>query len=165
MYLSKKRNQAQRILAILPGLVIPSMLWAQQAITASGATKATTFVQISYTLGESFIGTFSTTNSSLAQGVQMGHIQRVSIDELTKPGLKIKLSYQPGNETIQLVVDEYLTGKLTAKLSDTNGRILSANLIKQRETEIPCGLLPPAMYLLHIFENTNKVQSYKIQIQ
>ena len=136
---------------------------AQEIVAAGGGTYSGTSVQLSWTIGEPVIETFSSGNITLTQGFHQSNLTVTALDIVASYGLLFKVYPNPAPD---LLVIEKITGSsngISMMLYDINGRLLLERVMKNDVETLNMEVYRQGEYLLKIWSATNlPVQSFKI---
>jgi hypothetical protein len=142
---------------------------AQQVVSTAGNHSENGQVQLSWTIGEPVISTFSNESNILTQGMHQSKLLIDAIEEIELSGLKISAFPNPTNEFINLQVHQLLTDQpdemwteYSFKLYDINGKILMQKQIVSTETIIQMDSYVPSTYFLKVLVNKNEIKIFKI---
>jgi hypothetical protein len=136
---------------------------AQQATTASGGDASGSGGTVAFSVGQVVYTTDIGTNGSVAQGVQQAYeIFTVGIKE-TELNMSLSVFPNPTANNLTLQISDYNNEKLSYKLYDMQGRLLSNGQVTAKQTQINTASLPTASYFMNVVNQENKsVQSFKI---
>lgn len=135
---------------------------AQSAIVASGGDVSSNAGSVSYSIGQvAYVGV-SNTNGSVSQGVQQTYqVTTVGI-LLADADFSLSVFPNPTTNQITLEVGSYNNQLLNYVLVDTEGKLIQANKVLDKQTNIDMNSLPTASYMMEVYEDNKKVQSFKI---
>ncbi len=159
-----KMNLLKQKIFILLFLSLNIGLYAQQTTVSAGGEASGSGGSVSYTVGQVVYTTSTTTNGTVAQGVQ----QPFEISEITgvsETGITLKMSVYPNPTTdyLQLDVDnEQNVEMLYYQLFGINGQLLQKQEILAVETQIKMADYKQGIYFLNIVANKQKLKSFKI---
>jgi hypothetical protein len=158
------RNNKANWTAILLLVFVLSGLQAQEAIPASGGDHSSSGGSVSYSLGQVFYTTLSTSGGSVSQGVQQPYEIMVvtSIEEAKNITLSVSAYPIPANDYLQLKIDNYDSETLFYQLFDLNGKLLIHKKVEAYHTSIPIDGLDPGTYFLRISDNKKEIKSFKM---
>ena len=136
---------------------------AQQATTAWGGDASGSGGTVAFSVGQVVYNTDIGTNGSVAQGVQQAYeIFTVGIKE-TELNMSLSVFPNPTANNLTLQISDYNNEKLSYKLYDMQGRLLSNGQVTAKQTQINTASLPTASYFMNVVNQENKsVQSFKI---
>jgi hypothetical protein len=143
-------------------LTFSMCLNAQSAIVASGGDVSSNAGSVSYSIGQvAYVGV-SNTNGSVSQGVQQTYqVTTVGI-LLADADFSLSVFPNPTTNQITLEVGSYNNQLLNYVLVDTEGKLIQANKVLDKQTNIDMNSLPTASYMMEVYEDNKKVQSFKI---
>ena len=145
------------------------LLWAglsraQESVNASGGEATGNGGAIAYSIGQTVSTTLTGISGSVAQGVQQAYeIYALGIEE-TAFGVSLSAYPNPTTENLTLQINQYNNEKLSYQLFDMQGKLFNSGEVRSNQTEINTASLPPAAYVIHVFNEAynNRVQSFKI---
>ena len=154
------------IISIL--LVSPALTYiqAQQhaSVNAAGGNATGTGGSASYSVGQVFFTTVSSTTTSVAEGVQQPF--EISVFTGVKDIKAIDLYYaaypNPTSGKLTLKIDNFEPNSFTFQLMDVNGKILRNDKLTEKETVIDMTELKPAAYFLKVTNSKKGVKIFKI---
>ena len=130
-----------------------------QSLNASGGASYEANGSVTYSIGQLFFTTMSTSNTIVDHGVQ----QVNELNGITKRDLINVLAYpNPMIDHLILSVDQYDKRSLEYQFLDIQGKLLIKDNIKNQETIITPPLLKNGFYILSIIEGKRLLQSIKI---
>jgi hypothetical protein len=104
----------------------------------------------------------SNTSGSVSQGVQQAYvISTLSLEE-NKFNFSLSAYPNPTTDNLNLRVANFNQEKLSYRLIDTEGKLLSQGDIQAQETSLDMRQLPVATYFVEVLHDAKKVQSFKI---
>lgn len=125
---------------------------AQSAIGGGGGNASGSGGTVSYTVGQIDFHAFSGVGGSVYQGVQQPYeFFSVGVEEIPGVVLFCSLYPNPTTERVTLYVSDASVLDLRYELYDLSGRLLGNGNVTKLETSIPMGHLPPATYVLKVF--------------
>jgi len=136
---------------------------AQQVFPASGGIASGSGGSASYSVGQIVYTTFTSTNGSVAQGVQQPYEISV-VTGINEVSMNISMSVFP-NPTIGLLTLQ-ISGnnfeKLYYNLIDLHGKLIEKKLLRSSQTELNLNGYPSGTYFLNLSRNNKNVKSFKI---
>jgi hypothetical protein len=136
---------------------------AQDAIVTSGFNASGAGGSASYSVGQAFYNTNSSSIGSLVQGVQQAfEIITLSNPELTALTLSAVAYPNPTTDKIVLSLHNSDLTDLSYVLYDLSGRTLASALVQGAETEIAMQNLPSGAYILKVNKNNAELKTFKI---
>lgn len=150
-------------LVIIVILITPEHIFSQQVISSGGTHAVGTNVQLSWTVGEPIIETFSVTNGILTQGFHQSKLTVTAIDPDAFNG--ISLSVYPNPVVFELILDISGTGKtnLVYHLYNTEGKLLVNKITDNQSEKINMQNYSAGTYLLKVFSNEKQsLQTFKV---
>jgi hypothetical protein len=138
-------------------------VYAQESINAAGGNANGSGGSVSYSIGQVAYTTVSSSNGSVAQGVQHAFdIIAVTIRE-NQAGMTLTAFPNPVSDDLVLQINNQESLSFMFQVADAKGKILRNGQITSVQTHISMSDLPVATYFIHIWNQANeKVQSYKV---
>ncbi|MFD2601997.1 T9SS type A sorting domain-containing protein [Flavobacterium suzhouense] len=144
-------------------------LAAQQAVTASGGEISGSGGTASLSSGQIVYTVISGSGGTATQGVQqpfeisvIGKDEQKSISLKTTVPVNAIVSPNPTVATISLFIEHEDLSNFRYELYDLNGRIISNNRIREKETIITMEKYPSGMYILKIYDGMHQIKNFKI---
>jgi len=143
-------------------------LHAQEAIPAAGGEAIGSGGSVCYTVGQVVYTTSIGTNgNSVAEGVQQPYeISVVSGIPVVKDiSLNVSAYPNPTSNYLTIKVDALTLlsiRSLKYQMFDINGKLLQSKKLTSKETSISMEKYIPASYFVKIYENQNKIKTFKI---
>ncbi len=153
----------RKLIFFLAGL-LPSLLYAQETVPATGANASGSGGTASYTLGQLFFHSFSTPAGQLDEGVQQPYeIIRVSRHHTpSNPDADYRIFPNPATDHLLLICPLHEERTVTARVTDIHGRILKLFIIRSTRTRIDMTPFSPGIYFLLLEENRYSPTTFKI---
>ena len=161
------KNLIVLLLSIM--LAGPAMTYmqAQQlhaSVNAAGGNATGTGGSASYSVGQVFFTTVSSTTNSVSEGVQQPF--EISVFTGVKDIKAIDLSYavypNPTRGKLTLKIDNFEPNAFTYQLNDVNGKLLRSEKLTEKETAIDMSELKSAPYFLKVTNSKKEVKTFKI---
>jgi hypothetical protein len=133
----------------------------QQAIIAAGGDATGSGGSYSYSVGQLFLNT-SKSSGSLAGGIQQGFEFISNTLELSTIQLKFALYPNPITDYVILASTDASLKNLNYTLHDMLARTISKGQIRESNTKIIMNQLDMGTYILNIYQNNNKLKTFKI---
>ena len=148
---------------VLPLLLLFYKSQAQEVISSAGASYSSSNLQLSWTIGEPMVETFSAGGTILTQGFHQSKLVITAIDPIPLAGFELEVYPNPTLGEINIKVNNNNISKLRFFLYSSKGeQILQQELSSQTE-RINMQLLAPGYYILKITRDTDiPVQTFKI---
>ncbi|QGY46526.1 T9SS type A sorting domain-containing protein [Maribellus comscasis] len=138
-----------------------STSFAQEVVASAGETQQAGSIELSWTLGESVIETF-TSGAILTQGFHQSKLLVTAIDEPSLLVSELKVYPNPASEFVMIHFNSEIKDKQYS-LFDMTGKMLLLNSISETDSRIDVSSLASGTYLLRISaKKTNNIQSFKI---
>lgn len=148
---------------IILGLTFILHTSAQQVISSAGAYSIGTNVQLSWTVGEPVIKSFTGGSTILTQGFQQGNLKVTPIEPVLMPG--IFFSVYPNPVSYALILESSASGNPTLdyQLFNMEGKLIAKQRIKNQTEIIIMKNYSSGIYLLKIVMNNQQLlQTFKI---
>lgn len=143
-------------------LLFVQIAFTQEVVSSAGATQEASGYEVSWTLGEPVIETFSLASNILTQGFHQTKLVITAIGEPEIMASELKVYPNPTSDFFIIHFSSDLKDKHYS-LFDMTGKMLELNSILETDTKINVSNLASGTYLLHIGANkTNLIQSFKI---
>jgi hypothetical protein len=155
--------KCKKLFSILFACCMSLSLWAQQGMTAAGGDFAGSDGGVSYSLGQVFYQSISGSEVAINEGVQQPYeTLSVSIFQPKKNEIEISIFPNPTAGRLNIAVEEMIGYDLRYQITDFNGQLWEENQLNSTRTRIELQQLPPAPYLLQIWQDNQLIQSSKI---
>lgn len=138
-------------------------LTAQQVVSAAGGSGTGQGIQVSWTLGETVIETFTGNQNILTQGFHQTRLVVTSVDPLEYPGLSLSAYPNPVSSILRLECSGTEIWKATFRLVQSDGKLILFQKTGTLPGMIDMGSYAPGFYYLKVSrENGELVKSFKI---
>ena len=152
-----------KFVVVILSLMLVSTLQAQQVISSAGTTFTGTGVQLSWTIGEPVIETFTAGSTTLTQGFHQSKLTVTAIEPLSLTGIDLSVYPNPVSAELKLSVSGNLNGNLDYRLFDMTGKMIITKKIDHQPELINMMNYQSGTYLLKVFRNENEsLQTFKI---
>jgi len=135
---------------------------AQEAIPATGSESSGSGGSASYTVGQVAYTINTGSTGTVIQGVQQ--VYEISVEtgiEETAISLIITAYPNPTSDILKLKTDaEFLD--LSFSLYNLNGKLLQSQKLDDNETSIDMSGFAPSTYFVNVFDDHQKVKTFKI---
>jgi hypothetical protein len=136
---------------------------AQETIPSTGGNASGTGGTSSYTVGQVFYTSNTSSTGSVSQGIQ----QAFEIQTLSNPGLlTVQLTAvtypNPTTDFIVLKITDTTLENLQYTLFDLNGKTIASKPIRTSSTEIAMKNLSVGMYLLKLTKKNKPLKTFKV---
>ena len=161
----------KKLIVLLLSIMLagPAMTYmqAQQlhaSVNAAGGNATGTGGSASYSVGQVFFTTVSSTTNSVSEGVQQPF--EISVFTGVKDIKAIDLYYavypNPTRGKLTLKIDNFEPNAFTYQLNDVNGKLLRSEKLTEKETAIDMSELKSAPYFLKVTNSKKEVKTFKI---
>lgn len=152
------------ILMVSPALTYMQAQQLHTSVNAAGGNATGAGGSASYSVGQVFFTSVSSTTTSVAEGVQQPF--EISVFTGVKDIKAIDLCYaaypNPTSGKLTLKIDNFKPISFTFQLMDVNGKILRNDKLTEKETVIDMTELKPAAYFLKVTNSKKGVKIFKI---
>ncbi len=156
-------KKLQMLVLFVFGIGLP-VLYAQEAVPASGGEATSSTGSVSYSIGQTDYITSSGENVSIAEGVQQPYEIFVvtSIGDVSNIDLDVVAYPNPATNYLQLQIKGDFLKDLSFQLYDMNGKLFQKQEITSSETKIIMSDLSPATYFVNIMRGNKGIKTFKI---
>jgi hypothetical protein len=150
------------LIIILVLFLTGSVASAQQVVSSNGDSKSAADVEVSWTVGEAVIATFTGSSNTLTQGFHQTRLTVTAVSEILFPGLEIKVFPNPTPDIITIQFSEFIEGA-RYWLYDLSGKVLENKLINSSDMEINMKRYASGQYILKLTDESRKpIQTFQI---
>ena len=144
------------------GFLFAGLAKAQQSNNAGGGDATGSGGTVAYSIGQVVFTSNTSGAGSVAQGVQ--HAYEIYTVGIKNTALNISLIAFPNPVTINLTlqISDYNDDKLSYRLYDMFGKLLSKGQITSQQTQINMFSLAAASYSLTVLSDGQKVKTFQI---
>jgi len=136
---------------------------AQLTSNTSGKNVSQNNTSVSYSIGEVYYNTTTTSNSAITQGIQQPYeIYLISGIGNEKDVQLITAFPNPTSSTIKIVTQDIKIDGLNYKLYDLLGKEILSGDITSNQTELDLNNLMPAVYFIKVFRYNSTIKYFKI---
>jgi hypothetical protein len=156
-------NLIKKISLLTSVLLVGQLALTQETIPASGGEANGVGGSVSYSVGQVFYTTHTTTIGSVSQGVQQAfEFQTLSNPMLTAVNLTAVTYPNPTKDCIILEITDPSFANLRYTLFDVNGKAIVSHAITTSSTEIQMKHLAIGAYVLKVIQKNKPLKSFKI---
>jgi hypothetical protein len=137
-------------------------LHAQQVISSAGASATGTGVQLSWTIGEPVIETFTGTSAILTQGFHQSKLTVTAIDPALFPGLDVTVYPNPVSTQLRYKISGERIQNLSYRMINAEGKIILTKIVVNPEELINMEIYTSGIYLLKFFREDDPLKTFKI---
>jgi hypothetical protein len=152
------------ILFILLLFLSGGLLQAQlQVISTAGGVAENSNGSVSWTMGETVVGSFEGTNATITQGFQQGNLV-VSTGVKTPPDLEIQTRVYPNpvEDRLNVNIKNGENIELNYSLYNLEGKLLKNGLVESPSFSINLGEYPVGQYILKVKTEDELINSFNI---
>jgi hypothetical protein len=144
-------------------LLATQLVCSQEALPVSAGTAAGSGGSGSYTVGQVFYTTHTSTAGSVSQGVQHPfEFQTLSNPALTTVNLTAVTYPNPTKDFIILKITDSALNNLRYSLFDLNGKAIASSSITESSTQIQLKYLAIGAYILKVSQQNQSLKTFKI---
>ncbi|MDP4267870.1 MAG: T9SS type A sorting domain-containing protein [Bacteroidota bacterium] len=137
--------------------------YCQSVTSTSGGGGYSSDANLNWTIGETFINTFSASNEILTEGFYQTKLTATVIDEITNYGFMINAFPNPTTNVVTLKIENGKPEKHTYQLYDQMGNILEQKVIMEIETLVQFKKYASGTYIIKINDaKNNNIKTIKI---
>jgi hypothetical protein len=155
----KKKNN---LILIVFALIFSKNLYSQEILSTSGDEFTTSSMQLSWTLGETMIETYSQSSIVLTQGFHQGILNVSVIEESNLNGMSISAFPNPASDWLNIKVDLNNSTNLTAYLYSAEGKLVKVISLNDGLNLISLADYSKSTYYLNVLSENKVVKSFKI---
>lgn len=137
---------------------------AQEVFVPGGGDVSSESGSISYTIGQLFYTTNTTSDGSVIQGIQFPYEISVITNSETFDDIKLDISAYPNPvvNKLQLKISQNSFNNLSYQFFDQSGKILERKEISEQIVLLSLEDYKPATYLLSVMESNKLLKTFKI---
>jgi hypothetical protein len=144
-------------------LLVTQLAQSQETIPASGGEATGSGGAASYTVGQVFYSTNTSTTGGVSQGVQQAfEFQTLSNPGLTSVNLTAVTYPNPTKDFIILKITDKGINNLRYTLFDVNGKSIASGSIAESSTQIQMKQLSIGAYVLKVSQQNQSLKTFKI---
>jgi hypothetical protein len=148
---------------VLPLLLLFCKSWAQEVISSAGATGSSANLQLSWTVGEPMVETFSANGTILTQGFHQSKLVVTAIDPNPLAGFELEVYPNPTSGELTIKVNNGNIKNLTFCLYTSLGEQIHQGKFSNQIEHINMELMAPGYYMLKIsHDKVATMQTFKI---
>jgi hypothetical protein len=144
-------------------LLVAQLAQSQETIPVSGGEATGSGGAASYTVGQVFYSTNTSTTGAVSQGVQQAFdFQTLSNPELTNVKVTAVTYPNPTKDFIILKITDTALHNLRYTLFDVNGKAIVSDVIATSSTQIQMKHLSIGAYVLKVSQKNKPLKTFKI---
>lgn len=155
------KNQLTLILSVF---FLIQFAKAQQVISSAGTTTEIPGYEVSWTIGEPVISTFTNATNTLTQGFHQSKLIVSAIEGNMFSGLKLVVYPNPAKDILYIKSEGISDWNFSYMLFDIDSRLLLQGKMEINPQSVDMISYPSGSYLLKVIaaDNINQVQLFKI---
>jgi hypothetical protein len=127
---------------------------AQEVISSSGATQSSANVQLSWTVGEPIVDTYSSGSVILTQGFHQSKLIVTAIDPIPLAGFELEVYPNPTSAELNIKLNNGNFSNLRYSLYNSQGEQIRQQEFSNQVEQINLTSFAPGYYLLKIERDT-----------
>ena len=135
---------------------------AQELISSQGGYQSNETLSMTYSVGETVTETFSNPASILSQGFNQPSFTISTESKDVSLNMLIEAWPNPTNDYVILSVPGNKGKKISYRLFDLDGRLITGSGLTGNNIEIPFATLAPSIYFLKVYVQDKEIQTFKI---
>jgi hypothetical protein len=144
-------------------LFVTQLAQSQEAIPVSAGAAVGSGGSASYTVGQVFYTTYTTTAGSVSQGVQHSfEFQTLSNPALTTVKVTAVTYPNPTSDYVILKISDSALNNLSYTLFDVTGKAISNGIITNGNTQIAMQQLAIGIYILKVNRHNQELKTFKV---
>jgi hypothetical protein len=144
-------------------LFVTQLAQSQEAIPVSAGAAVGSGGSASYTVGQVFYTTYTTTAGSVSQGVQHSfEFQTLSNPALTTVKVTAVTYPNPTSDYVILKISDSALNNLSYTLFDVTGKAISNGIITNGDTQIAMQQLAIGIYILKVNRHNQELKTFKV---
>ena len=154
----------RKVYLILFGLFFftASTISAQQVISSAGTHAVGTGVQLSWTVGEPVIATFTGSSVILTQGFHQTRLTVTAIDPTLFPSLEVNVYPNPVSAQLRFKISGERNQNMSYRLFNAEGKAILQKTVENPEGLINMEIYTSGIYLLKFFREDDPLKTFKI---
>lgn len=137
--------------------------YSQQVVSSAGTSAAGSNVQVSWTIGEPVIETYTGTSVILTQGFHQSKLTVTALEKIDNPSLELSVYPNPFFSQVHIAVVKGDWYDLQYTVYSIDGKLLKQKMDLNQVETLNCETFAPGVYFLNITKNRNEfVGTFKI---
>lgn len=134
-----------------------------QVISTAGGVAENSNGSVSWTLGETVVGSLEGSNTTISQGFQQGNLE-VTTGIETSPGVEIQTRVYPNpvKDILNVEIENQENTGLNFALYDIEGKLLKEGIVESPSFTINLGGYPAGQYILQVSSEQQIINSFNI---
>ena len=128
-----------------------NILNAQKLVSATGGVYSDANLNVSWSVGEVAIETFTDGNYVLTQGFQQPGLVLVGLEDFDEQFSKIKVYPNPTSEYVRMDLNVDIEN-LSYRVVDAGGKVIESNKIQNPSVKISFNTVESGLYLIQLME-------------
>lgn len=154
-----------KLILIIAVLCFPFKIFSQSnspsVISSAGEYNENAEGSLSWTLGETVVGTVDNGTNMLSQGFQQNSYTITEVPEVSMAGFELKIYPNPAADYVNIEGENIEIGKI--ELFDISGKLIASYEVNGNSYKLDLKEMSSAIYVLKVY-NTEKIvfREYKI---
>ncbi len=148
-------------LGILFGHIGFSQMLTPEVLATSGDYYTSTNNSLSWTIGESVIETYSSTNNKLTQGFQQSSYIITSVKENVNNSFSVLVYPNPASNFINIYSESTEIKKMRVELLDIAGKSIHSETF-QNKLQLDLSGYTSGVYFIKVYDDNNSVRTFKL---
>jgi hypothetical protein len=146
-------------------LLFSSTCFSQQVIAAAGGSGSGTDIQLSWTIGEPIIETFTGTSLILTQGFHQSKLNITTIEPISFHTLELKVYPNPFSDQLNINIIKGEWNNLYFRLYTTGGKLLMKNPFQNQVETLNMEPYASGIYFLKVICHTDGLEQTFIVVK
>lgn len=131
-------------------LLLAATISAQQAISAAGTHATGTNVQLSWTVGEVMVSTFTGSSAILSQGLHQGKLTITAIEPIILADVSVKAYPNPVNDKLNIGFSNFAENKYSFSITDGNSSVIQTGTVAENPQSVDMTRFSQGIYFLKV---------------
>lgn len=123
---------------------------AQQVISSAGTHATGTNVQLSWTVGETSISTFTGNSAILTQGLHQGKLTVTAVEPVIYAGVTVTTYPNPVNDKLNISISDFAENGYTFSIADENSRVIFNGTVAENPQSVDLTMFSQGVYFLKV---------------
>jgi hypothetical protein len=137
-------------------MMISAGISAQQVISSAGTHATGTNVQLSWTVGETMISSFTGSSAIITQGFHQGKLTVTAIEPIVLSGVTLNVFPNPVNDKLNISFSDFMESKYSFSITDANSRLIFSGKATENPQPVDMNSVTPGVYFIKVEIPTEK---------